>query len=69
MLANARALTSGETEVRTEVDGQNGVQPPFAYQAKCLACLREAHAALPATNRSQVDAILDASNLMAMFEE
>ena len=69
MLANARALANGETEVRTEVDGQTWIQPPFPYQSKCLNWLREARAALAAADRARVDALLDASALMPMFAE
>ena len=69
MLANACALADGAIEVRTVVEGQAWVQPPFVYQAKCLNWLREAHAALTAADRARVDAVLDASDLMAMFDE
>jgi hypothetical protein len=67
VLANARALTDGVAEVRTEVDGQTWVQPPFPYQAKCLNWLRQARADLPVADRLRVDALLDATSLMAMF--
>ena len=69
MLANARAVANGETVVHTEVDGQAWVQPPFPYQAKCLTWLREAHAGLPAVDRSRVNELLNISNLIALFDD
>jgi hypothetical protein len=67
MLANARALTGGEAEVRGEVDGQPWTQPPFAYQAKCLQWLRAARGSLPADARGTADAALAGSGLEALF--
>ena len=46
LLANARALASGASEVRCEIDGLPWVQQPFPYQGKCLKWLREARGAL-----------------------
>jgi glutathione S-transferase len=67
MLANARALADGDAEARAQVDGQTWVQPPFPYQAKCLAWLREAHANLALEARAVVDPLLDAAGCMPMF--
>ena len=67
MLANARAVVAGEAEVRAEVDGQTWTQQPFPYQAKCLKALRDAHAALPAADRSLVDATLDGTGCEALL--
>jgi glutathione S-transferase len=61
MLANARAVTAGDAEVVTEVEGQPWRQPPFAYQAKCIQWLRQSHARLPAASRATVDRILEAT--------
>jgi glutathione S-transferase len=61
MLANARAVAAGAAEVVAEVDGQPWRQPPFAYQAKCIQWLRQAHARLPAASRTAVDRILEAT--------
>lgn len=58
MLANARALTDGAKEVRSEVDGLPWVQQPFPYQARCLAWVREAYAGLDANARAAVDGAL-----------
>lgn len=68
MLANARALASGQSEVRTIVGGAEWVQQPFPYQGKCLAWLREAHADLSEDERALVDPILEAAGCLSMFE-
>ena len=67
MLANAKALMDGAEEVRTEVDGREWVQQPFPYQGKCLAWLREKHAALSDADRKAVDAILGGTGCEALF--
>jgi glutathione S-transferase len=59
MLANARAVTAGDAEVRAQVDGQAWTQQPFPYQAKCLRALRDAYGALVPAERALVDAALD----------
>jgi glutathione S-transferase len=58
MIANARALGSGATEVVCEIDDHEYRQGPFAYQGKCLTWLREQHAALSAGDRAVVDRLL-----------
>ena len=68
MLANARALMTGEAEVRATVDGQPWVQAPFPYQAKCLQWLRASHGALPPTARAQIDPLMAATGCDALFE-
>ena len=67
MLANARAVMAGASEVAATVDGQAWTQQPFPYQAKCLGWLRDSHAALPAAGRASVDALLQPAGLMALF--
>ncbi len=67
LLANARALASGASEVRCEIDGLPWVQQPFPYQGKCLKWLREARAALSPADRSFVDAALKTSGADAIF--
>lgn len=59
MLANARAIKGGAAQVETTIDGLPWTQQPFPYQAKCVAWLRQSHAALPDPARAVVDAILD----------
>ncbi|HWA64146.1 MAG TPA: glutathione S-transferase N-terminal domain-containing protein [Caulobacteraceae bacterium] len=67
MLANARALMSGEKEVRATVEGQPWTQQPFPYQAKCLQWLRASHGELPAPARASVDGLLADSGLAPLF--
>jgi glutathione S-transferase len=67
MLANARALTIGANSVEAQVEGLPWRQPPFPYQGKCLQWLRQSHDALPASERSAVDAILDETGLDQLF--
>jgi glutathione S-transferase len=55
LLANARALAAGQTELQTQIDGLPWVQQAFPYQAKCLAWLRRDYDALSATARARVD--------------
>lgn len=58
MLANARALAAGETDVVASVDGAVWRQQAFPYQGKCVRWLREAYAALDEAARATVDAAL-----------
>jgi glutathione S-transferase len=67
LLANARALASGATEVRCEIDGLPWVQQPFPYQGKCLKWLREARGALSASDREFVDGVLKSPGADAIF--
>jgi glutathione S-transferase len=67
MLANAKAVAAGASEVTALVDGEVWTQQPFPYQAKCLGWLREARAGLPDAARARVDAILKPAGLGALF--
>jgi glutathione S-transferase len=67
MLANARALMAGETEVLATVEGQPWTQQPFPYQGKCLGWLRASHAALPDGARRTVDPLLKEAGLSELF--
>lgn len=67
LLANAAAVTEGAAEVRAEIDGRPWVQPPFPYQAKCLATLREAHRSLPPASRAAADAAMDGTGCETLF--
>ncbi|MES2195548.1 MAG: glutathione S-transferase family protein [Pseudomonadota bacterium] len=67
MLANARAIQHGAAQVETVVDGKVWVQPPFAYQAKCLKWIRDAYRDLGEAERRSVDAILAPTGCMALF--
>ena len=67
LIANARALVSGATQVRCEIDGLPWVQQPFPYQGKCLKWMREARAALGADDRKFVDTALESTDAGAIF--
>jgi glutathione S-transferase len=68
LIANARALASGASEVRCEIDGLPWVQQPFPYQGKCLKWLREARDALTAGDRAFVDSALKSTGAGAIFD-
>lgn len=67
MLANARAVQAGAAQVETSVAGRAWRQDPFPYQAKCLAWLREAHAALDSTARATVGEALGGTGCGVLF--
>ena len=67
LLANAQALTQGQAEVQTTIDGQPWVQQAFAYQGKCLAWLRRDYEALSPTDRARADAALAGSGSEVLF--
>jgi glutathione S-transferase len=67
MLANARALNSGDAEVKTTVDGQVWVQQAFPYQGRCVAELRTRYARLDERDRAAVDALIRGTGVEAMF--
>jgi len=68
MVANAKAVMSGEAAFETEIDGRPWTQPTFKYQAKCLQWLREDHAAMSDNERGAVDAMLTGSGCEQLFE-
>jgi glutathione S-transferase len=68
LIANARAVVSGAHAVDAEIDGRPWTQPPFPYQAKCLAELRSAHAALGPDDRAFVDEVLAGSGCERLFD-
>ena len=57
LLANAKALASGQKQMETTIDGKPWVQPTFPYQAKCLQWIIEEYQKLSSTDQSQVDAL------------
>lgn len=56
--ANARAVAHGNEEVRLTLCGQDYVQAPFGYQAKCYARLRKLFAELDADSRARIEPLL-----------
>ncbi len=67
LIANARALQSGATQVECEIDGRRWVQQPFPYQGKCLKWLRDGHAALAKDDHDFVNSILAETGADAIF--
>jgi hypothetical protein len=67
LLANAAALQTGVGQVMTTIDGRPWVQKPFPYQGKCLAWLRERHAALDPADRAAVDGLLAGTGCESLF--
>lgn len=68
MLANAKALVAGDTEFRTEIDGQTWSQPTFGYQGKCLRWNREEFSRLSVSDQSLARDILNQAGLLALIE-
>lgn len=66
LVANAEAVAAGR-DVETVIDGARWTQPAFPYQAKCLAWLREAFAALSDGDRKAVRAIAEGAGCDALF--
>jgi glutathione S-transferase len=58
LLANAKALQSGNKEMAADIDGQRWVQPTFPYQGRCLRWINEEYQALSAKSRTAVDSLL-----------
>jgi hypothetical protein len=67
LLANARALQDGASQVECEIDGRRWVQQPFPYQGKCFKWLRERHVALSQNDRSFVDSQLSGTGAETIF--
>jgi glutathione S-transferase len=68
LLANAAAVARGAERVECTVDGRPWLQAPFPYQAKCLAALREARAALVQADREAADGLLRGTGCEALFD-
>lgn len=68
LVANAAAVDSGASEVRLEAMGMTLVQPPFRYQAKCLAALRAAFAALSPGCAADILPLLAATDCLPWLE-
>jgi glutathione S-transferase len=68
LVANAAAVEAGDAEVRFEAMGHEFVQPPFRYQAKCLAALRAAFAALEPDCAADILGRLSAADCLPYLE-
>lgn len=69
LVANAAALEAGEAEVRFTAMGHRFVQPPFRYQAKCLAELRRAWAAVDRDCAADVMGLLARTDCLDILEQ
>lgn len=67
LLANAEAAARGAESFETEIDGRSWEQPTFAYQAKCLAWIREEIGALGDDNLRSLRAILAGTGCDALI--
>lgn len=67
LLANAQAAASGQPQWHTQIDGQTWSQPVFAYQAKCLEALRQAHNAMDAASQQALDGVFQGTGCAALF--
>lgn len=64
LVANLRALETNRDRVALDIFGMTYVQPPFAYQAKCLRALRAAYATLDDTSQDRADELLAATGCL-----
>jgi glutathione S-transferase len=69
LAANARALERGDDEVQVEILGRDYRQPPFGYQGKCLAWLREAFRELSSAEAAVIRPQLEVSGCAPYFSE
>jgi glutathione S-transferase len=67
LLANARAIQSGNNQMETTIDGRQWVQPAFPYQAKCLQWINQEYQVLSSPDRKQVDKILAGTGCEALI--
>lgn len=69
MLANARAVAAGESQVHVQIEGQPWALQAVPYQAKCVRWLREEYAALPAMDQALVHTLLERTGCAALMDE
>jgi hypothetical protein len=68
LLGNAKAVMEKSDKLEMTLDGRQWEQNPFTYQAKCLLWLREAYAALCEKDRGRVDAVLEGTGVLQIFD-
>lgn len=68
LVANAAAVEAGAAQFEAELLGQPFAQPPFRYQAKCLAALRVAFATLDPVVDAETIGLLAATNCTTLLE-
>lgn len=67
LCANADAVQAGANVLDVTLAGHRYRQPPFRYQAKCLAALRDRYAALPGAACDMIDPTLAAAGCLDAF--
>lgn len=68
LIANAKALQSGDKQMEATIDGKRWEQPSFPYQGRCLAWIREEYHKLSADNRAQVDDIIEGTGCEVLLQ-
>lgn len=68
MLANEKAVHTGEPQVYAVVDGQEWIQNTFSYQAKCLSWLRRDFTELSANLKAQWMSLLKGTGCESIFK-
>jgi len=69
MIANAKAVASGEKQFETTIDGKSWQQPSFSYQAKCLRWTREEFSDLDTDDQAAARHLLSNVGLMSLIDE
>lgn len=69
LLANFRALESGEKQMSARIDDQPWTQPTFRYHGKCLQWIRQEFAALSKAHRQGVRDVLEGSGCEPLLEK
>ena len=68
MLANEESIMSGESMLRTKIDGRDWEQTPFPYHAKCLNKLRDEYRALDEEKNIIFNNLVDKTKLISLFK-
>lgn len=68
LAANARAVAAGAERFEVALLGRPFVQPPFRYQARCLAALRQAFAAIDRDCRKDIEGLLALTDCLPFLE-
>jgi hypothetical protein len=69
MLANARAVSAGEAQVHTQIDGQQWTLQAVPHMAKCVRWLREEYAALAGSDQALLHRLLERTGCAALVDE
>ncbi|MEM7361171.1 MAG: glutathione S-transferase [Pseudomonadota bacterium] len=67
LLANARALQSGDKQWEAEIDGATWSQQSFPYQGKCLQWINEQYQQLDQRDQQRVKQVLDGTGCEALL--